>query len=308
MTRQFKRPASSERGFVIVAVLWILVALAALAMIFSVYLSNSAQALAVNDSALQTEAIVSSSLELAAFQLLARDRQRPSQGAFNYRLNKADIAVSYTSEAARINLNYAAKDVIANFFAALGASQDAATEYAARIAGWRMRISPPVDPNAAGNEEALYSAAGLSYAPRLAPFPHVDELYLVLGLPPALVDRALPFLTVYSDSSQVDVLSAAPEVIAALPGMTPSRLKNFLNDRAAMADASAIGEALGPAKSSALTGKSGAYRVTTTIRFDNGRRTASEVVIALGKKEDPFRVLSWQDEVETVRPRRPADL
>ena len=36
---------SSERGFVIVAVLWILVALAALATIFSVYLSNSAQAL-----------------------------------------------------------------------------------------------------------------------------------------------------------------------------------------------------------------------------------------------------------------------
>ncbi|TMK51511.1 MAG: type II secretory protein PulK, partial [Alphaproteobacteria bacterium] len=36
-----------EGGFVIVAVLWLLSALAALAMIFSVYLSNSARALAL---------------------------------------------------------------------------------------------------------------------------------------------------------------------------------------------------------------------------------------------------------------------
>ena len=48
-------PASSERGFVIVAVLWILAALSALAVIFSVYLSNSAQALAVND---KTEMVI----------------------------------------------------------------------------------------------------------------------------------------------------------------------------------------------------------------------------------------------------------
>ena len=50
---------SSERGFVIVAVLWILAALAALAAIFSLYLSGSARALAVNDTALQAEALVS---------------------------------------------------------------------------------------------------------------------------------------------------------------------------------------------------------------------------------------------------------
>ena len=33
------------------------------------------------------------------------------------------------------------------------------------------------------------------------------------------------------------------------------------------------------------------------INFDNGRRAASEVVIALGDKVEPYRVLSWQDDV-----------
>jgi general secretion pathway protein K len=61
---------SSERGFVIVAVLWILMALSSLAMIFSLYLSVSAHALAVSDIALQTEALVSASAELSAYRLM----------------------------------------------------------------------------------------------------------------------------------------------------------------------------------------------------------------------------------------------
>ena len=70
--------SSSEQGVVIVAVLWILMALSALAVIFSLYLSASAQALAVNDSVLKTEALVSASLELTAYQLaLAGDKERP---------------------------------------------------------------------------------------------------------------------------------------------------------------------------------------------------------------------------------------
>ena len=75
MTRDRGEASSAERGFVIVAVLWIIMALSALAVIFSLYLSASAQALALNDTALQTEALVSASLELTAYQLtLAGDK------------------------------------------------------------------------------------------------------------------------------------------------------------------------------------------------------------------------------------------
>ncbi len=73
--------ASSERGFVLVAVLWILMALSALTVIFSLYLSNSAQALAVNDTGLQVEALVSAGVEMTAYRLLAADpKTRASQG------------------------------------------------------------------------------------------------------------------------------------------------------------------------------------------------------------------------------------
>jgi general secretion pathway protein K len=262
--------------------------------------------LAVNDTGLQTEALVSASLELTTYQLMvAGDKARPAQGSFHFRLDNADVLVNFSSEASRVDLNFASREMLANLFAVLGADQEAAKEHADRIIGWRTRPKA----GAANDEAALYGAAGLAYSPRQSLFNHVNELSLVLGLPPVLVDRALPYLTVFSGSSNVDVLTAPPEIIAALPGMTPSALKDFLNQRPALSreDAAAIATALGSARASATIPKSMAFRVLTTVRFDNGRQMLSEVVIALrgGGDKDPYRVLSWRDAVEAVgRPRK----
>jgi general secretion pathway protein K len=290
---------SSERGFVIVAVLWILVALAALATIFSVYLSNSAQALAVTDTSLQTEALVSASLELTAYQLvIAGEKERPAQGSVQFRLDNAQVFVSFTSEAARVDLNLAPKELLANLFQVLGANAKVAEEAADRIVGWRT----PPKADVTDDEEALYAASGLAYPPRQSSFAHVNELSLVLGIPAELVDRALPFVTVFNGSPNVDVLIAPPEVIAALPGMTPAALNDFLNRRAALPrEQAAIASALGPAKANAAIPNSKSFRVLTTVRFDNGRRTSAEVVISPGNDKEPYRVLSWQDDLETAR-------
>jgi general secretion pathway protein K len=298
-TSRYPSATSGERGFVIVAVLWILIALSSLAAIFSVYLANSAQGLALNDAALRAEALVSASLELTAYRLLvAGDKARPPQGTFHFRLDNVDVAVSFTSEVDRIDLNFAPKDTLAGLFTVLGADQASAQEYADRIVGWRTVPAA----NAPNEEEALYSAAGLAYAPRQSLFTHTNELGLVLGLPPALVERALPFVTIFNGSSNVDVLIAAPEVIAALPGMTPSGLKAFLGERATLSnDPSAIAAALGSVKAGATIPTSKSFRVCTTMKFHDGRRMSSEAVIALGNDEEPYRVLSWRDDIEADR-------
>ena len=334
----------SEHGFVLVAVLWILAALSALAVVFAVYLSNSAQALAINDTAIEAEGVISAGVELTAYQLLlAKDDERPSRGSFHTRLNGAELAVSYVSEAARVDLNAASKELLTGLLSTLGADGDKASNYADRIVGWRTAPAsgaagnPPSD--AAGNEDALYRAAGLPYSPRQAPFAHASELALVLDLPPALVERALPLVTVYSGSSGVDVLIAEPDVIAALPGMTPLVLKDFLNTRATLPnDPAAIAEALGPAQAGAAKQKSKAYRLLVRVKLRNGRERVSEVVISVSgpnqqsqqgngqngqgqqaggqngqgqpvngqSQQDeqevvPYHVLSWQDDVVPTR-------
>ena len=299
IARPLNRSVDGERGFVIVAVLWLLAALAALALIFSLHLANSTRALALNDTALQAEALVSAGVELTAYQLrLASEQARPARGAFHTQLNRAELSVSFVSEAARIDLNAAPRELLARLLSVLGASAEDAQQYTDRIVGWRTRATPET----ADKEDALYLAAGRSYLPRQAPFAHVNELGLVLGLPPALVERALPFVTVFSGAPGVDVLNAAPEVIAALPGMTPLVLKQFLNDRGSLPnDPTAIAAALGGAKGNAIVLKSQAYRLRIRVRFPNGQRAGSEVVISLSGDADPYRVLSWQNEVGPQR-------
>jgi general secretion pathway protein K len=111
----------------------------------------------------------------------------------------------------------------------------------------------------------------------------------------------LPFVTVFSGQPKVNALVAPPEVVAALPGMTPSGLKEFLRVRPALPrDAAAIATALGPAQAGATIDKSDVFRILIAVKFDNGRQASSEVVIELRGEEDPYRVLSWRDEVETV--------
>jgi general secretion pathway protein K len=288
---------TADDGFILVAVLWILGALAALASIYAGYVANTALAVAVNDDAIQAEAFRSAAVELAAARLLAAPAEsRPTRGAFNLRLGRANIGVEFCSEAARIDLNAAPKELLTGFFAALGAHPNDAEQYAERVIGWRTK--PTAD--AQDKEASLYGAAGLSYPPRGAPFAHVGELYLVLGLPPAMVERAMPFVTVFSGREDINVLDAAPQVIAALPKMTPERMNAFLNDRAGLArsDGPAALEQLGAARSGATVEGSDAARVTIRITFDNGRRIVSEAVILIDGRDEPFRVLSWQDDLE----------
>lgn len=90
---------AAEQGFIIVAVLWILAALAALATIFAIYLSNTAQALAVSDTAVEAEGLVSASVELTAYQLLlSKPNERAADGSFQFRLGHGDVVVSFVSE------------------------------------------------------------------------------------------------------------------------------------------------------------------------------------------------------------------
>ncbi|MBR0896877.1 general secretion pathway protein GspK [Bradyrhizobium tropiciagri] len=293
----------ADRGFVIVAVLWILLALSSLAIIFSAYLAASARALAASDISLQTEALVSTGLELTAYQLtLTDDKTRPQYGAFHFGLDDASVNVSFTSEAGRLDLNYASKEMLTGLFVVLGARKDAASEYADRIVGWRTRPTPGSE----NVEAARYNALG--YAPRQGLFTHVNELALVAGIPEAFVDRVLPFVTVFNGGPDVDPTIAAPELALAVDKASGKQQDGFgsaaLGSSALGASApspngglSAGSQAPSP-QTAASTAQSPCYRIAVSIRFRNGHRTNSEAVIALGDKTEPYRVLSWQNDVE----------
>jgi len=281
-------------GFIVVAVLWILGALSLFVSIYAVYVINSATAFAVYDDHLRAEALVSAAIELTDYQLqTAAAQTRPTRGRFSFHLDQAAVAVEFRSEAARIDLNAAPKQILAGLFNVLGARADDAELYSDRVIGWRT--APATDQD---SEVSAYRMMRLGYQPRGAKFPHLSELALVRDLPTALVERALPYVTVYSGRPQINILDASPEVIAALPGMTGDSLNAFLvQRRASPQNAEALLPLLKDARQFATTEGSNAVRVRVRIAFDDGHKESSEVVIlAFDQGDQPFAVLSWRSE------------
>lgn len=288
-----RRNSSGDgRGFIVVAVLWMLAALAALALIYLTYVTNTAVTVAVNADRVQADALTNAGIELAAYRLTAQsEATRPTSGTFNARVGAGRVSVTFRSEAARVDLNMASKGVLAGLMTGLGVSSDNASIYADRILAWRSSTEPGID----NPEDSYYRTLGTPYLPRHAPFPHSDELWLVRGIPPAVVERVLPFVTVFSNMRTVNVLDAAPQVVAALPGMTPQTLQQLLRDRA---DPNIDPRSLvGLAGSNAATVEgSKAYRLTVAVEAPSHRLSSAEIVILLLESGDePYRVLSWHN-------------
>jgi general secretion pathway protein K len=265
------RSRKTSDGFILVAVLWILSALVALVSIYAIYVSETAMALSANDDAVVAEGLISAGVELAVYKIISVSKDtRPVRGQVAFRMGKASVTADFRAETARIDLNYAPKDLLAGLFVALGEQPERAKQYVERIDGWRTRPRN----GAEDGEASLYRDAGLSYPPRGAPFAHAAELWLVLDLPPALVERALPYLTVFSGRAEINPAIAMPEVVAALPD------KQTAN---------------------AVTTTEGgdAVRITVHIDFDNGRRRDAEVVVMMRSVgAEPYRVLSWAADVD----------
>jgi general secretion pathway protein K len=284
-----------ESGFIIVTVLWILMALATLASAYALYAGNGAVAARVSTERVQADALISAGLELTALRLLGKSAGEPRRfGEFQFQMGGADVFARFRSEGARIDLNVAPKELLAGLFGVLGAKPDDAAYYANRIIGWRTKGEGP----AQKKEVDAYKDAGLKYQPRQSPFENVAELRFVLGIPPALVERAMPFVTLFNGSPQIDVMTAPREVIAALPHIPPDAVQAVIARRDGL-DTKSILPMLGAAQGSVTLEPRKATRVNIAIAFNGGRRVEAEAVILLQDKDTaPFRILAWRDDFD----------
>ena len=280
------------RGFIVIAVLWILAALSALVLIYLTYVTNTAIVVAGSTDRVQTEALVTAGVELTVYHLTTvKGAALPTSGTFNARVGASRVFVTFRSEAARVDLNAASKGLLTGLMVGLGANASEAPGYADRILAWRA----PTELGDDDPENSFYKTSGATYFPRHAPFPATEELWLVRGIPSAIIDRMIPFVTVFSNIPSINVLDAAPQVLAALPNMTPESLQSLLSQRAdpAIDPQSLVGMAGG--EDATIAGAK-AYRIAVDTELPDGRRSTAEVVILLLENSDePYRVLSWRN-------------
>jgi general secretion pathway protein K len=190
--------------------------------------------------------------------------------------------VHFASEAARIDLNSAAKETLLSFLSALCPDDDKVSEYVEAILSWRK----PLKPDTIGNNER-----------GARKFRSPSELWQVTGLPPSVAERALPFVTVYTASPKLDILAGSPQLLTFIPGLQPDRIPDVWAElTSASPNLDRLMGLLGRAQAYVTFEPPRVLRLHVSTEVGHLRRASEVVVLLFDQGSEPFAVLSWNDD------------
>ncbi len=266
---------SNERGLALVVALWVV---AALALIAAAMLSTSLNNAHINRNAweqleIQTAADTGvQSAILSLFDPKPEDSQPLDGRARPLTFAGISVTVSVQDETGRIDLNYANRNLLRDFFKVVGA--DDPDSLADHVIDWRS-VGPTRSSNSVTADD--YENAGFAYRPRNGPFQSVGELGLVIGITPDLLRRAEPSLTVYSHISSFDTRFASADVLQTIPGV--GQQEADLMARTHQSSAAAEGHA---------------YSIVSTATRGRMHFTRRAVVLITGDPKLPYWTLDWR--------------
>ncbi len=232
-----------EKGFALIAALWLVVALSSVALGFALH-SRDRRLLAANrvesvrarwaaEAGLEhAQAILERRLQPAARRLSRNERGEDpwrtdgleplegSAGNVRYRVRIHDLG-------ARLNINRVDEPTLARFLIAVGLDASRAGRMAQTILDWR---DPDSLRRARGAESETYERSEAPRLPTNRAFRAVDELRWVEAVRQEELDRLAGLVTVRG-SGRVNLSSAPEAVLLSLPGMPPVMVREILRRR-----------------------------------------------------------------------------
>ncbi len=287
-----------RRGLALVVVLWVLVLLGLVAASF-MRTTRTEVNLTRNliDNA-EAEALADAGVYRAIQELLApgkNRRWRVDGRAYRLDLHDGVVWISIQDEGGKIDLNRGKDRHLEGLFMLVGGvDADEAAALVDALADFRDEDDLH---RLHGAEDDDYRNAGLPYGAKDAPFEAVEELTQVMGMTHQLYERVAPYLTVYSERPQVDLLSAPREVLLAVPEVHPVEIEYLLEERARMEGpipTRAMPVPTAPRKSFALSDIP-IYTIRAEAHTKSGAVFVREAVVELtGEADRPFQHRTWK--------------
>jgi general secretion pathway protein K len=219
------------RGAALLLVLWVIVMLTGVITLFATAARTEGLQGRTLARATVARYAAEAGIDVAVLHLQGGDLQQrwlPDGRSQRFVFEGHRIELRIVDEAAKVDLNAAPPDVLGGLFIALGVDQARARALAGAIVDWRDADNLLTAEG--GAEDPDYEHAGLPYGAKDRPFDTVAELRQVLGMDAATLERARPYLTVYTGQARPTPTFAALPVLQAL-GLTPEQAELVRSQR-----------------------------------------------------------------------------
>lgn len=159
-------------------------------------------------------------------------------------VDSTEVEVRARDLGEQLNVNLIGETELQAFFSFLLRDYATATHLAQTIMDWRDADSIP-RPN--GAERDAYIKAGLLALPANAPFRDLEDLRDVMGMTDEIYNKARPYLTTRGTGA-INVNSAPVAVLRAIPGMTDATINLIVQLRSQGRRISSINDIFPPAR------------------------------------------------------------
>jgi general secretion pathway protein K len=323
----------TDRGGALLAVLWLSVALSAIAFSVASSVRGESERTSTAVDGLRAYYLASGSLDRAMLWVYwgmyggytypdgSPMYYRPPMPYLHYQYDSGDVLVEMIPEAGKLNVNTARPEDLLRLLDTLGVPPDRAQTITQGILTWRTFS------NAALQEAEAFGPSlpgGSTFRPRKASLEELEEILLVPGMTPDIFygrfdrepsGRLIPrgglreCLTVWGTANRVDINTAPPALLESF-GVPPGVVEQILARRMTQPFQSMdeVNPLLAGAPDAAShIGIGGAtiwtLRATARLRLPGGsfsdlRRTVSAAVKFLdpGQFNPPYHVLRWYDD------------
>ncbi len=277
--------SDSQRGMVLLIVLWTIALCSTLAMATSVSFRSFVGIVAIDQDRVRGDALLKAGLEVAAGLAMDWPDKPLLDRETTFDLSTGSVSVQISDEGGRIDLGKAPADFLAHLLLAVGAPQSQAEAVAQSIIRWRSRDEAPSE-NA--DQKAHTEEAHEGF------FADVDQIAEVPGMRPEWVAAIRPLTTVFG-AETVNPLTAPAGVIAAVPGVDRDQLAAFLAARRSLPnDATRLATILGAGQRFVAAKPQQVVSIELATMLADGYSTAAHaVIVLLPHDRQPYRLLVW---------------
>lgn len=282
---------SSESGWALISVLYVVAMLALLAAATEALLLTSAELDRRVWERTQADAVLNAAVTRAVLGITDKrqnQRWRVDGADETFTHDNIPVRVRVQDQLGLIDLNAADASMIKRLLQACGQNEDAAAELTDRILDWRSTTGLG---RLKDSSDEAYAAAGLSYHPRHGPFQSVGELRLVLGMTAELFQQMEPAVTIYNGHPAFETSTAPEMALRALYLDQPEEVAKVLAMRNADSNGT-VGSRSGILSPSiSLAGRS--FAVTISIQINNRTYRRQTVIMLTEDPRRPFLTLTW---------------